>query len=111
MRDLDALRTDRLKALREKRGWSQRELARLCGLGEAQIGKYESGQTDPTVTSLKTIADKLDVSADYLLGISDDPRRHIDASALSDEEYQMLRIFRRDGWTGVIRLGAEKIGK
>ncbi len=104
------LRTDRLRELRETHGWSQRELARLCNLGEAQVGKYESGHTEPTASSLKIIADKLDASVDYLLGISDEPRR-IDVTKLTDDEYQVLDTFRRTGWSGVIRLGAERLSK
>ena len=106
-----ALRIDRLQTLRETHGWLQRELSRLCGLGEAQVGKYESGLTDPTATSLKIIASVLDVSTDYLLGITDDPRRQIDPDRLSADEHQVLDTLRRESWPGIIRLGAERISK
>lgn len=66
------LRFDRLRALREGRGWSQRELARQSGVGDAQISRYESGLSDPTATSLKALAEALDVSIDYLVGLTDD---------------------------------------
>jgi repressor LexA len=111
MPDNSALRKDRLKALREQHGWSRRELSRLCGLGEASIGKYETGEIDPTATSLKILADHLDVSTDYLLGISDDPTRKAKATDLSDEEYEILDTFRRMGWRGVLQLVAEQIPK
>lgn len=106
-----ALRRERLQALREEHGWSQRELSRHCGFGEAQIGKYESGQTDITATFLKIIASVLDVSTDYLLGITDDPRRQIDPDRLSADEHQVLDTLRRESWPGIIRLGAERISK
>jgi transcriptional regulator with XRE-family HTH domain len=106
-----ALRTDRLKALRETRGWSQRELSRRCGLAENTISKYENGQVDPTASSLKLIADVFEVSIDYLVGITNDPRRN-DSTNLNDvEEQQLLEIYRREGWPGVIRLGAERLSK
>jgi transcriptional regulator with XRE-family HTH domain len=83
------LRADRLKFWREKYGWSQRELARLCGLGEAQVNKYENGQTDPSSKYLKALAEVLEVSTDYLLGLTDSPRGEL-ANSLKEEERQLL---------------------
>jgi len=84
-----ALRTERLREWREKRGMSQRELARLCGIGDAQVSKYENGHTDPSATYLRIMAEVLQVSADYLLGLTDDPRGHL-GDSLSAEERQLL---------------------
>src|SRR5258708_1673759 len=100
------LRVDRLQALREQKGWSQRELARRCSLGETMIRKYESTQTEPTTSSLKQIAEVLNVSSDYLIGITDEPRGHLGDGELNDDEQVILNTFRRDGWTGIVRLGA-----
>jgi transcriptional regulator with XRE-family HTH domain len=104
-----ALRTDRLKALREQRGWSQRELARYCGLGETVVNKYERSVVDPSSTTLKVMAEKLDVSADYLLGLVDDPHGCFDSGDLSEDERTMLYAYRRDSWSGVIRVAAERL--
>lgn len=84
-----ALRADRLRMWREKHGWSQRELARLCGLGEAQVNKYENGQTDPSAKYLKAIAEKLGVSTDYLLGLTDSPHGQL-GDTLKAEERRLL---------------------
>lgn len=105
------LRTDRLREAREKHGWSQRELARLCGLGEAQIHRYETGVSDPAAKYLKIIADKLGVSADYLLGLSDNLRGQLGDSELSEDERAVLDAFRRDNWAGVVRLGVDRLAK
>ena len=104
-----ALKTDRLRVLREQRGWSRRELALLCGIGENQVLKYEHGENDPSCISLKLIAEKLEVSTDYLLGITDMPRGHLGDDSLNDDERDVLQMFRQEGWTGVIRLGAERL--
>ena len=106
-----ALRTDRLKNLREQHGVSQRELARLCGLGETQINKYENGLSDPSATNLMLIAQQLEVSTDYLLGLTDDPHLLVREPKLDSDERAMLETFRHEGWTGVIRLGAERLSK
>jgi len=102
---------DRLRSLREQHGWSQRELARECGIAESVIRRYESGVSEPSTTSLKLIAEKLNISADYLLGITDKPRGYLGDGQISDEEDQLLNAFRREGWSGVIRFGAERLSK
>ncbi len=105
------LRADRLKAVREARGWSQRELSRRCNLAENMIGKYEVGQAEPTASNLKVICDVLGISIDYLMGASDQPHRSIDLSGLDNEENHIVQTYRREGWPGVIRLGAERLSK
>jgi transcriptional regulator with XRE-family HTH domain len=107
--DTISLRTDRLKALRKQRGWSQRELARFCGLGETIVNKYERAVVDPSASTLKIMAEKLDVSADYLLGLTDDPQGCSDIGELTDDERIMVHAFRRDSWPGVIRIAADHI--
>ena len=106
-----AIRVDRLRNLRERRGWSQREMSRLCDFGEGQIRKYENEESDPSATHLKRIAELLNVSADFLLGMSDDPQRTPQSSTPDEDETQILKTFHDEGWTGVIRLGAERLSK
>ncbi len=105
------LRTDRLYAIRKQHGMSQRELARLCGLGETQISKYESGAGEPNIESLKRICQALNVSTDYLVGLTDDLRGHISNGQLNDDERAVLTAYQRDGWPGVLRLGADQIAQ
>jgi transcriptional regulator with XRE-family HTH domain len=99
-----AIRTERLKALREQHGWSQRELSRLCGLGETAIGSYERGDVDPTAKQLKKIAGTLDVSVDYLLGRADEPTARFGSSEINDDERAIVQALRRDGWLGALRV-------
>ncbi len=102
-------RMDRLIALREKHGWSQRELGRQSGITETMIARYERGFNDPSVPALLRLTETFGVSADYLLGTTDDPRGHVGDGQMSDDERAMLEAFRRDGWRGVIRVVAERI--
>ncbi len=106
-----ALRIDRLKNLREQRHLSQRELARLCGLGESQINKYENGLSDPSATNLTLIAQQLEVSTDYLVGLTDDPQLLVREPELTTDERVVLEILRSEGWSGVARLGVERLSK
>ena len=68
----------RLREIREKRGLSQRQSVRMIAkIGVTQdcnsdvIGKYERGERLPSAYKLRDICVALNVSADYLLGLSD----------------------------------------
>ena len=68
----------RLREIREKRGLSQRQSVRMIAkIGVTQdcnsdvIGKYERGERSPSAYKLRDICVALNVSADYLLGLSD----------------------------------------
>src|SRR2546426_12758216 len=46
---------DRVKALREEKGYSLRELARRAGLTHTTIGAIEAGRIDPSLGTLKRV--------------------------------------------------------
>ncbi|MGE5586278.1 MAG: helix-turn-helix domain-containing protein [Bacillota bacterium] len=64
----------RLAKLRAARGLSQYRLAELLGFSRGQISNYEQGSREPDHATLQKLADFFDVSIDYLLGRTDDPR-------------------------------------
>jgi transcriptional regulator with XRE-family HTH domain len=101
---------DRLREIREKQNMSQRDLARLCGFGNLQIFRYENGKSDPSAEHLTIMAEKLKVSADYLIGLSDQPNGIGYGTDLNELEREILQVFRRKGWRGVLRLVAEHLG-
>ncbi|MDR0299751.1 MAG: helix-turn-helix domain-containing protein [Streptococcaceae bacterium] len=62
---------ERIKALRDSRSLSQQQLAdRLCST-RATVSAYERGRLYPSVEKIYAICKLFDVSADFLLGISD----------------------------------------
>ncbi len=97
--------------MREQRGLTQRELARRCNLSDSMIQKYETGINDPTGHTLKLISEQLQASVDYLLGLTDYPHIQVREPSLDDNERAILEIYRREGWPGVIRYGAERLIK
>ncbi len=105
------MRAERLRRIREAQGWSQRELAAACDLAENMIYRYENGLNDPSSEALKVIAEKLKVSADYLIGLTDVPDEKSREPGLNEEERNMLETYRREGWRGVIHLGADRLAK
>ena len=63
----------RIKALRQKKGWSQRELARLAGVRHATLVKLETGMRTETRTDIvRRLAKTLGVTTDYLIGMYED---------------------------------------
>src|SRR5579864_8476293 len=100
------LRPDRLRELRERHGLSQRELARRCGFSIALIGKYETGASDPSGHFIRLLAEQLEVSADYLLGMTDDPRGHY-GDGLDLSERELLDTYRHKGLAGLVRFVGE----
>ena len=106
-----SIKVERLKQSREKLGWSQRELARQCGIGEVLVFRYESAHSVPSTKHLITIAQTLNVSIDYLTGLTDSPKGQIGDNPLSAEEKEIVETFRRDGWKGINRLVGEQIFK
>ena len=58
---------ERLKKVRQEKGLSQSELGKMVDIHYTQIGRYESKGASPSAEVLKKLANKLEVSADYLM--------------------------------------------
>jgi transcriptional regulator with XRE-family HTH domain len=76
---------------------------------ELQIHRYEAGVNDPSTESLKILAAVLDVSTDYLLDMTDEPRGHYINENPDANEQDILNAYRRHGWAGIVRLGADRL--
>lgn len=61
MKNINELPRKKLKELRQKKGWTQQELADKIGKQHAIISKYESGDVDMTVAVLGELAEVLGV--------------------------------------------------
>ena len=63
----------RVKKLRKAQKLSQKELGEALGLTQNTISAIESGTRTTTIEKLTLLAKFFDVSADYLLGLKDEP--------------------------------------
>ena len=63
----------RLKKLRKERGEQQVDLAAAIGIAQTQISAIENGKQGTSFDKLAAICQHYNVSADYLLGLTDDP--------------------------------------
>ncbi len=64
----------RLKELRKKKHISQVRLAVELDLSQNSISRYETCEREADYKTLISIADYFDVSIDYLLGRTDNPK-------------------------------------
>ncbi len=64
----------RLKRIRKERGEQQKDLAAAIGLSQTQISAMENGKQGTSFDKLAAICQHYNVSADYLLGLIDEPR-------------------------------------
>ncbi len=64
----------RLKDLRKARKLSQLKLALDLNMNQNSISRYENGEREADYATLIAFADYFDVSLDYLLGRTDQPK-------------------------------------
>ena len=58
---------EKIKQLRQEKGYSQIFLEKRSGVNSKLLSKYENGRIIPTADTLRKIAEGLDISADYLI--------------------------------------------
>ena len=59
-----------VRELRERRGWSQSQLAQASGMTQSAVARFEAGGTIPTLPVLERLAAALDVG----LSVKFEPR-------------------------------------
>ncbi|MCJ8014401.1 helix-turn-helix transcriptional regulator [Paenibacillus sp. KQZ6P-2] len=85
---------NRIAELRDQRGWTQEELAQSLGITRAALSHYEKNRRKPDFEILTKLADKFEVSIDYLIGRTAQPKQvmdqgvrdFVDQLELSDED-------------------------
>ena len=75
----------RVKKFRTQRQLSGRALASYLGISNAHVSDIENGKAKPSIDLLVVLANYFGCSADYLLGLTDDP-----SPADVDSQIQML---------------------
>lgn len=80
----------RLKKAREARGVKQEELAADMGIDQQQISRWETGANHPSDDVIFQIADTLNVSADYLVGLTKDLTEYVAGRQLTPMQARLL---------------------
>ncbi len=65
-----------LKRVRKEKKVLQKDIAKILELPLRTYQSYEYGEALPSIETLDKLADYFDVSLDYLVGRSDDPKSH-----------------------------------
>lgn len=83
--------SEQIKERRRALGLTQGDLAKLVNLTQAQISRYERGDSDPPPDSLVALARALNTTTDYLLGVSNvvNPLQ----SEIEDEVLTLIKQF------------------
>ena len=76
---------EKLKVLRTQNRYSQTQIANMCGVTQATIGRYETGVADPPIEKLLWYAEQFEVSLDYIFGRTDNPKGNLYNNRLSDD--------------------------
>lgn len=83
---------DRIKAIRKRNGVTQQALAEAASVRNSYISMLENGTNTPNWQLLADFATKLECSADYLLGLVDEPQGRV--AGLSEAEERLLGLLR-----------------
>ena len=66
----------RVRDLREDHDLKQRQVAAILNCSQRVYSNYELGQRDIPTDILIKLSDYYDVSVDYILGLTANPKRH-----------------------------------
>ena len=79
---------ERIKALREARGWTQAELARRMSITRNGVNSWEQGLSMPSPACLVDLSKVVSVSTDYLLGV--ERLETVNVTGLDEKDVAML---------------------
>ena len=77
----------RLQFLRKNRGLTQKEVAARLEMNPNTIAKYESNLLTPSVEVLIKLALIYNSSTDYILGLSNRTKLHLDDFSVSQQQF------------------------
>jgi len=79
---------ERIMILRERKGYTQKQLAQRLGISRNAVNLWEMSMSSPSMESLIELSKIFHVSTDYLLGL--DTEEKIDISNLTEEEKKII---------------------
>ena len=82
---------EKLKALRSKYGYSQKQVADKVGVSPSVVSAYETGERTPSTEVLFMLSNIYNCSVDYLLGKQTaEPPVIFDTEGLTDKQIQAI---------------------
>ncbi len=79
---------DKIRLLREQRGLTQTDLAKMLGISRSAVNSWEMSLSLPSLTNIVELAKIFHVSTDFLLSVSD--KFLLDITDLSSDEKEIV---------------------
>lgn len=79
---------DKIRLLREQRGLTQTDLAKMLGISRSAVNSWEMSLSLPSLTNIVELAKIFHVSTDFLLSVSD--KLLLDITDLSSDEKEIV---------------------
>lgn len=77
----------KLHQLRKSQGLTQREMSKALNININTYASYERGIREAGFSVLAKTCKEFDVSADYMLGLTDSPKNHTDQQLAEENQY------------------------
>ena len=79
---------DKIKALREQKGFTQSDLAKKLGITRSSVNAWEMGISVPSTQYVVELANIFQVSTDFLLGVKSTAT--VNVAGLSEKDVQLV---------------------
>lgn len=73
----------RLREIRKEKGLTQAELAQMIGVSPSSVKKWENGDVLPNIKIIASLGMALDITLDYLCGVTDVKRTLSEVSPIN----------------------------
>ena len=86
----------RYEAILKERKIKKMEFYKMCGISDAAVSQWRKGKTNPTMATIKKIADVLSVSSNYLLtGIGEKKEKSPASKDAELSDFEILQAYNK----------------
>lgn len=83
----------KLELLRKSKGLTQKDVADILKINRTTYTKYETGVTEPNISSLRILAEIFEVDLNYLLSDDDNIFAVADSNSDAEKTEEFIRLF------------------
>lgn len=84
----------KIKEMRLWEGLTQKQLADKIGVTAHNVGDWERGKAEPSISDLIKLAEAFECSVDAIIGRGDSVDNAFESNRLSKDEIKLLKAFR-----------------
>lgn len=84
----------RIKETREENGLTQKEFSEMIGFSQQTLSGYENGRTTPSLEAIAVIAQKCNVTIDWLCGLSDQKNTNDEINTYADLFKLFIKLYK-----------------